>query len=98
MTDQWLREERDGDRRSLFLVELRVARGASGDLDRMQAALRHAVSRLGRSGVAIRWAGSVALPGDARCLCVVEATDHAQVALARDTAGLTASIQPTEEN
>ena len=87
----------DGDLRPLFLVELRVGRGDAGDLEGMQAALRLAVARLARSGVAIRWAGSVSQPGDSRCLCLVEASELADVALARDTAGLTATVQLTEE-
>jgi hypothetical protein len=87
----------DGDRCPLFLVELRVGRGDAGDLEGMQAALRLAVSRLARRGVAIRWAGSVSQPGDGRCLCLVEASELAHVALARDTAGLTATVQLTEE-
>jgi hypothetical protein len=91
------REGPEGDRSPLFLVELRVGRGDAGDLEGMQAALRLAVSRIARSGVAIRWVGSVPQRDDARCLCLVEASELAHVALARDTAGLTATVQLTEE-
>jgi hypothetical protein len=77
--------------RTLFLVEFRGSSPASGGVDDMHAALRHAVSRVAASGIAIRWCGGWLLPADERCLCLIEASDEACVVLARDTAALTAA-------
>jgi hypothetical protein len=80
---------------ALFLVELRSAASGADDLQRMQRALRHAVSRQAASGAAIRWAAGVLVPADGRCLCLVEASEESDVLDARNIAGLhTAPVRP----
>jgi hypothetical protein len=76
---------------SLFLVELRAAIGVPTDLNRMHQDLTSAIARLRDRGVDIQRAGSLHLPDDARCLCLVRGGDRATVALACDAAGLTAA-------
>lgn len=73
---------------ALFLVELRATAAVSADVNGMHQALRHAAARLSSTGVAIRWRNAVLVPEDSRCLCFVEAADEADVARARDIAGL----------
>ena len=76
---------------ALFLVELRVAIGVPTDLHRMHQDLTSAIGRLQARGVRIHRAGSLLLPDDGRCLCLVRGGDRATVALACDAAGLTAA-------
>jgi len=76
---------------TLFLVELRTTSATSSDVDDMHRALHHAVSRLQSGGLAIGWACALLLPEEARCLCVIRASDKAHAVLARDTAGLSAA-------
>ncbi|WP_153392668.1 hypothetical protein [Ornithinicoccus halotolerans] len=75
----------------LFLVELRAAIGVPTDLNAMRGSLYAAITKLQYGGVDIGQADAFLLPGDARCLCLVQSSDQASVALACDAAGLTAA-------
>jgi len=75
----------------LYLVELRAAASAVGDVHQMHRALRHAVARQVAGGAPIRWSGAVLVPGEGRCLCLVEASAASAVDAAIDSAGLHAA-------
>jgi hypothetical protein len=79
----------------LFLVQFRSCPPSEADAVEMHRALLRAVTRLGAAGTAIRWCGAWLLPGECRCLCLVQAAREADVVLARDLAVLpTASVSP----
>ena len=82
-------------RAPLFLIELRGAGSGVQDVERMQAALEHAVARRAATGAAIGWVGGLVVPSDRRFLCLVRAAEEDDVRLARDIAGLhAAEVRP----
>lgn len=75
-------------RPAVFLLEYRVGAVEEQDLARMHQVLLHAVARLVAAGVAIRYSHGLFVPGDSRCVYLLEATEPASVMRAGDIAGL----------
>ncbi len=79
----------------LFLVDLAAGSPSVDGVERMHAALEHAVSRRAAAGVTISWVGGLLVPSADRCLCLVAAEDRDDVLRARDLAGLhLADVRP----
>ena len=72
----------------VFLLEYRVGVVEAQDLAQLHQVLRHAVARLVAAGVSIRYTHGLFVPGDSRCVHLLEATDPASVTRAGDIAGL----------
>ncbi|MGY1636766.1 hypothetical protein ACI78V_08945 [Geodermatophilus sp. SYSU D00742] len=79
----------------LYLVEVRSCPPSADDAVEMHRALSRAVTRLGSAGTAVRWCAAWLLPGEGRCLCLVQAAREADVVRALDLAAVTtASVSP----
>ena len=79
---------RGSSRPPVFLLEYRVGAVEKQDLAQLHQVLRHAVARLVAAGVSIRYTHGLFVPGDSRCVHLLEATDPASVTRAGDIAGL----------
>jgi hypothetical protein len=87
--------DRRHGRTGLYLVEVRSCPPSADDAVEMHRALSRAVTRLGTAGTPIRWCAAVLLPGEGRCLCLVQAARQADVDRALDLAAVTtASVSP----
>ncbi len=80
-----------------FLIEVVVPGLDTAGAARMVEALRRAAARVGSSGTDISWCGAVYLPGQFRCLALLDADDAAAARSVGDIAGLSAAaVHPVQ--
>ena len=82
-----------GEVAALFLVEMLAPGLETGGALRMAGALQHAAARLRLAKTHVAWRGGLLVPGQSRCLYLLDAESDQAVRQVRDVAGLaTATI------